>query len=206
MFLFNSRDDVLYVLRQIGERLAQPAEAVLYGGCAVILMGRSGRNTDDLDLDCRENSTLLATAKQVAGELNAVADLTYVVEEFIDVPPALLKPHERYGQFGLLTVYLCDPAIIAASKMDRRSEQDVKDVQWLLSSGLLEPERFKRCVEASNEYEDKPSVLESMQEMLGITVQRESPTTRRSPTKMRAILAIVILAVLIAIVLLAVTR
>jgi hypothetical protein len=201
MFIFRTSNDVIQVLHKIGERLTEPAEAVLYGGCAVILMGRTGRQTDDLDLDCRNDATLLAAAQQVAKEMDGVADVNYTVERFIDVPANLLEPHERYGQFGLLDVYLCDPAIIATSKLDRRSSQDMKDIQWLLSSGRLSPERFRQCVEACNEFDDRRKALETMRNLLGLT--QDQPATLNKPAQRRSrwwLWTLLIIALLIALV------
>lgn len=182
MYIFNSQDDVRKILNKIGQKLTEPADAVLYGGCAVMLMGKRGRDTDDLDLDCRSNTQLLTVAEQVAKEANVIADLTYTVEEFLAVSESLLEPHKRYGQFGLLTVYLCDPAIIAASKLDRRNVKDLEDIRWLLSKGILPHERFRACVEACREYDDRGKALNAMRELLGEAVldgERDVATTRK---------------------------
>lgn len=184
MYLFNSKEDVTRILNQIGNRLARPAEAVLYGGCAIMLMGRRGRDTDDFDLDCREDRQLLELVQQVTQESGVVADLTYNVEAFIAVSTDLLEPHARYGQFGLLTVYLCDPAIIATSKLDRRNLKDLEDIQWLLSTGLLSKERFQACVEACHEYDDRRKALETMRNLLGLT--EDQPATPNKPAQRRS--------------------
>ena len=47
MFQFNSQDDVERVLREIGQRLKKPADAVLYVGTAIILMEKIHRRKNE---------------------------------------------------------------------------------------------------------------------------------------------------------------
>lgn len=152
-------DQILLFLETAGKRLPVPATILVYGGCALLLMGRR-RTTVDLDYALES-----PVADQCRPVISAVAaELGLDVEEnapagFMPLPEGAEARHRLIGRYSLLTAYVLDPYSMAVMKVDRAFPSDIEDVQFLLKNGHVKLGLLERSIEEVLQRYDEPMRL-----------------------------------------------
>lgn len=161
----------------LGGRQSEPAELVLLGGSALLLLGNL-RTTVDIDYvgDDLQPTDFQRTIAQVADELQLVVD-PVPIQHFVPVPPDSASRRAFIGRFGAVDVYVIDPYMMALSKLDRGFDSDIADIVFLVERSLVSPDHLAELITASvPEARTYDLDLVAMQRHLAVVRQRIAKT------------------------------
>jgi hypothetical protein len=140
-------DTVRAFLARLGTRQLEPAELMLLGGSALLLLG-SGRATVDIDYvgDDLGETAFQRTIAEVAAEMHVQVD-PVPIERFVPMPSGADRRRVLVARIGVLEVFVVDPYAIALSKLDRGTDADIADIGFLVAQGRVDLERLGEVVE-----------------------------------------------------------
>ena len=141
------RERIGRFLEELGRRTTSEATVYLSGGTTAVLHGWRP-STIDIDLRIEPDSDdLLRAIAPLKEELQVNVELASPLD-FIPEPPGWRERSPFVRQEGRLTVRHMDPHAQALSKIERGHELDRRDVEAMLTSGLVEPGELRRLFEA----------------------------------------------------------
>jgi hypothetical protein len=133
-------------IRRLAEELGRraPAGTRLYltGGATAVL---EGWRPSTVDVDIRiepESDELLRAISQLKETLNVNVELASPVDFLPELPGWRERSRFRF-RAGSLDVYDFDPYSQALSKIERGFELDLEDVESMIASDMVEPERLR---------------------------------------------------------------
>jgi len=138
--VFKRKEDVDVFLSAVARELSHPATVWLYGGCAVICLGRPNRETQDIDIDTLGDADVHAAFMRAAEARNVKLD-DYDICSLPELPHELAGEPTHYARFGQLEVYFANSNTMVVGKLDRLAKDDNGDVRWMHAQGLLDYEQ-----------------------------------------------------------------
>lgn len=131
----------------LGERTSRPTRLYLVGGATAVLHGWRDTTIDvDLELvpDSDELLRAIATLKR---ELELNVELA-APHHFIPEVPGWQERSPFVVQHGRLTVLHYDPYSQVLAKLERGHDRDLRDVEAMIASGLVEIHRLRELFAA----------------------------------------------------------
>jgi hypothetical protein len=135
------KDLLTQFMRSLGRAARRPARVYFTGGCTAVLYGWRD-NTIDIDVrlapDHDELYRFLSDAKetlQVNIELASPPD-------FIPEVPGWEDRSKFIGREGKIDFYHFDPYSQALSKLRRKHDQDIRDVESMFNAGLISADKL----------------------------------------------------------------
>lgn len=165
------RARVLALFDALGRQLSQATTLCLIGSTPAIMLGQEERQTQDIDVwhpASNYDAGELARACHEAGilfdpkgDLDPEAVYLQIVRPGIVSLPSIIEP-EVISRFGLLTVAMPPPAVIAAAKLTRASERDIEDVTWWVRERALDLEAVGEAIGALPRAIDRETARDNM--------------------------------------------
>ena len=125
-------------MRTLAAAAKMPSRVYLVGGATAVLLGW---RTSTIDVDLKiipESDELLRSLPQLKERLHLNIELASP-DDFIPELPGWQERSRFIQQEGRLAFYHYDFYAQALAKIERRHEIDLKDVDRMLTSGLVEP-------------------------------------------------------------------
>lgn len=177
------RSRVLAVFDRLGAALSRPTTLCLIGSTPAILSGQDERQTQDIDIwhpasdydagelarACREADVLF----DPKGDLDAEAVYLQIFRPGIVSLPLTFSP-EVIASFGLLTVTMPPPAVVAAAKLTRASARDLEDVAWWIRERALDVEEVERSIGALPRAIDREAAADNIV-LVKLVTSRDRP-------------------------------
>ncbi len=132
-------DDALTLLRELGEKLHEPANLVIGGAMALMLNNRLNRRTEDIDV-VDEIPASVRSRYELLDNLSARYALRLTHFQSRSLPSGWKERVKSLGKFGVLTVFLVDELDVAIGKLFSNREKDRDDVRVL--AGQIEKQAF----------------------------------------------------------------
>jgi hypothetical protein len=134
--------DVLRVfMTALAAAASTPSRIFLVGGATAVLLGW---RTSTIDVDLKmipESDELLRSVPALKERLHLNIELASP-DDFIPELPGWQERSRFIQQVGKLSFYHYDFYAQALAKIERRHEIDLKDVDRMLTTGLVEPQRL----------------------------------------------------------------
>ncbi len=134
-------------MRVLGRKVRQPARVYFTGGTTAVMMG--WRETT-IDIDLRfvpDHDELYRELPQLKESLRINIELASPAD-FIPQLPGWEERSRFIAREGKLDFFHYDAYSQALSKIERGHEQDLKDVEAMISSGLVSKERLYELFKA----------------------------------------------------------
>jgi hypothetical protein len=125
-------------MRKLGQAVRVDGRVYLTGGATAVLYG--WRDTT-IDVDIKlipDRDEILREIPRLKEELNLNVELA-APSDFIPLPKGWEERSPLIRQEGKLSFHHFDPVAQALSKVERGHDQDIRDVQEMISSGLVNP-------------------------------------------------------------------
>lgn len=117
----------------------------------------SDYDAGELARACREAEILF----DPRGDLDPEAIYLQIVRPGVVSLPPVVSP-EVVGRFGLLTVTMPPPSVIAAAKLTRASARDLEDVAWWVRERSLDLDEVSDAIGAMPRAIDRETALDNM--------------------------------------------
>lgn len=126
-------------LRELGRRFRHPARLYLVGGTTLVYESLRGATLDvdfAVEVDPAYHGDFMRTISVLKDQLPINAEEASPAG-FIPLPTGWQGRSPFVGRYGQVEVFHFDPVSTALSKLARGFEEDLRDVQLLLSRGLV---------------------------------------------------------------------
>jgi len=159
-------------MEALGRAAKANGRVYLTGGATAVLHGWRA-STIDIDIKViPDNDELLREIPRLKEQLNVNVELA-APSDFIPVPDGWEERSPLIRRVGMISFHHFDPIAQALSKAERGHEQDLRDIEDLIASGLVDP-ADARAQFASMEAElyrfpaiDPPSFRRSVEKLFG---------------------------------------
>jgi len=143
----STKEKVIHFIEAMGKRAKKAGRVYLTGGATAVLNGWRDTTIDvDLKLD-PETDELFQAISAIKDELDINVELASP-DNFIPPLPGWKERSLFIKNEGPLHFFHYDLYAQALSKIERKHEQDEKDVQEMLSRGLIQKEELLRYFKA----------------------------------------------------------
>lgn len=133
-------------LGELGRLAREPATVYLVGGATAVLEGWRP-TTVDIDLRIEpESDDVLRLLPELKERLAINVELASPLD-FLPEPAGWRDRSPFVAQEGALTIRHMDPVLQALAKLERGFDQDLRDVEAMLSRGLVDPRRLRATLE-----------------------------------------------------------
>jgi hypothetical protein len=125
-------------MRKLGQAVRVDGRVYLTGGATAVLYGWR-ETTIDVDIKLiPDRDEILREIPRLKEELNLNIELA-APSDFIPLPNGWENRSPLICREGKLTFHHFDPVAQALSKVERGHDQDIRDVQAMITSGLVNP-------------------------------------------------------------------
>jgi hypothetical protein len=125
-------------MRELGQAVRVDGRVYLTGGATAVLYG--WRDTT-IDIDIKlipDRDEILREIPRLKEEMNLNVELA-APSDFIPLPAGWEERSPLICQEGKLSFHHFDPVAQALSKVERGHDQDIRDVQEMIATGLVNP-------------------------------------------------------------------
>jgi len=134
-------------MKRFGEAASGPGAVFLCGGTSAVQIGwRQSTNDADLHLD-PEPPGLLASLPRIKEELGLNIELA-APSDFVPVRDDWRDRSPFIRRHGSIDFFHYDFYSQALAKLERSHRQDTRDIEEMISRGLIDTAEFKRMVES----------------------------------------------------------
>jgi hypothetical protein len=134
-------------MRELGRAVDVEGRVYLTGGATAVLHGWRA-TTIDVDIKLiPDRDELMREIPRLKEELNLNVELA-APSDFIPVPDGWEDRSPLIRREGNLSFHHFDPVAQALSKAERGHSQDIRDVQKMIASGLVDPAEVRSQFEA----------------------------------------------------------
>ena len=125
-------------MRALGRAAKSEGRVYLTGGATAVLHGWR-ESTIDIDIKVvPDNDELLREIPKLKERLNLNVELA-APSDFIPVPDGWEKRSPLIRREGQISFHHFDPVAQALAKAERGHDQDLRDVQQMIASGMIDP-------------------------------------------------------------------
>lgn len=125
-------------MRELGQAVQVDGRIYLTGGATAVLFGWR-ETTIDVDIKLiPDRDEILREIPRLKEVLNLNVELA-APSDFIPLPPGWEDRSPLIRKEGKLSFHHFDPVAQALSKVERRHDQDIRDVREMLTTGLVNP-------------------------------------------------------------------
>ena len=136
-----SKEKIVEFMRLLGRRTRSEVRVYFTGGTTAVLNGWRDM-TLDIDLKFEpEPDELYRAIPQIKEQLQLNIELA-CPSDFIPELPGWQDRCQYIGREGTVSFFHYDPYSQALSKVERGHEQDVRDVESMIKSGLVDPPKL----------------------------------------------------------------
>lgn len=136
-------------LVELGRRFRHPGKVYLVGGTTMVYQGYRSQTLDiDLAFEVQDehHAEFIQAIRALKEELNINVEEASP-GDFIPLPPGVEARSPFIGRYGQLEVFHFDLYSTALSKIERGTEEDLRDVLALLRHGRIEAARLQELFE-----------------------------------------------------------
>lgn len=136
-----NRENIVELMRFFGRRIRREVRVYFTGGTTAVLLGWRD-STVDVDLQFEpEIDEFFRAIPEIKEKLKINIELA-APSDFIPPLPGWQDRCKYIGKEGKVSFFHYDPYSQALSKIERRHEQDILDVNSMIESGLVEREKL----------------------------------------------------------------